>query len=142
MIVGEGPAATALRSASRALGEAVRFAGSVPDAELDREIRRSLRAPAAFAPGGVGPGRDRGGLARDPYVAYDIPAVREQHEQLQGGLLAAAGPKPLAAAIEELLADPARAEQLGEHGLAAAATMTWADAAAMVEQSIAAVTAR
>ena len=139
VIVGDGPAAAALRSDARALGEAVRFAGSVPDEELDREIRRSLALLLPSRREGWGLAVTEAASRGTPYVAYDIPAVREQHEQLQGGLLAAAGPEPLAEAMEELLADPARAEQLGERGRAAAATMTWADAAAVVEQAIEAV---
>ena len=142
VIVGEGPAAAALRDGARALGEAVRFVGSIPDEELDREIRRSLALLLPSRREGWGLAVTEAASRGTPYIAYDIPAVREQHEQLQGGLLVAAGPEPLAAAIEELLADPARAERLGEHGRGVAATMTWADAAAVVERSIAAVTAR
>jgi glycosyltransferase involved in cell wall biosynthesis len=139
VIVGEGPAAAALQSRARALGEAVRFAGSVPDGELDREIRRSLALLLPSRREGWGLAVTEAASRGTPYVAYDIPAVREQHGQLQGGLLVAAGPEPLAAGIEELLADPAHAELLGERGREAAATMTWADAAAVVERSIVAV---
>jgi glycosyltransferase involved in cell wall biosynthesis len=139
VIVGGGPAAAALRSDARALGEAVRFAGSIPDKELDSEIRRSLALLLPSRREGWGLAVTEAASRGTPYVAYDIPAVREQHEQLQGGLLAAPGPEPLAAAMEELLADPARAELLGERGRAAAATMTWADATTVVEQAIEAV---
>ena len=71
-----------------------------------------------------------------PYVAYDIPAVREQHELLQGGLLVAPRPQALAHGIERLLEDTALARRLGEHGRHQAAQLTWARSAEVAEAAI------
>jgi glycosyltransferase involved in cell wall biosynthesis len=140
MIVGEGPARPALEEQARTLGDAVRFAGSVSDAELDRAIRESLALILPSRREGWGLAVTEAASRGTPYIAYDIPAVREQHEALRGGLLVIPGPAALADAIEELLRDPAHAQRLGDHGRGVAATMTWARAAAVVERAISEVT--
>jgi glycosyltransferase involved in cell wall biosynthesis len=142
LIIGEGPARADLEQRAEALGDGVRFAGSVSDAELHREIGGSLALLLPSRREGWGLAVTEAAWRGTPYVAYDIPAVREQHELLRGGLLVTPGPRALADAIEELLRDPARAQSLGDHGREVAATMTWAGAAAVVERAISDVTPR
>jgi glycosyltransferase involved in cell wall biosynthesis len=141
LVIGEGPMRPTLEERARALGAAVRFTGAVSDARLDHEIRRSLALVLPSRREGWGLAVTEAASRGTPYIAYDIPAVREQHERLRGGLLVRPGPEPLAAAIEELLCDPAHAQRLGHHGRQVAAAMTWARAAAVVEQAIAAARA-
>jgi len=73
-----------------------------------------------------------------PYVAYDIPAVREQHEVLRGGILAPAGDVPrLAAGLELLLTDPDLRRELGRRGHdAARERLSWANAAAVADRAL------
>jgi len=142
LIIGEGPERPALEEQARALGDALRFAGSVSDAELDRAIGASLALILPSRREGWGLAVTEAASRGTPYIAYDIPAVREQHERLQGGLLVAPGPQALADAIQELLRDPARARRLGEHGQAVSASMTWAGGAAVVERAISKVLPR
>jgi glycosyltransferase involved in cell wall biosynthesis len=136
VIIGEGPLRPALEDRASALGDGVRFAGSISDAELDRAIRDSLALILPSRREGWGLAVTEAASRGTPYIAYDIPAVREQHELLQGGLLVSPEPQALAGAIEALLRDPTRAERLGDHGRKVAATMTWAGAAAVVERAI------
>jgi glycosyltransferase involved in cell wall biosynthesis len=77
-----------------------------------------------------------------PYVAYDIPAVREQHEVLQGGVLVAPDPGALAHAVRTLLDDPDERARLGETGRRNASGLTWAKAAELAESALAAVVRR
>jgi glycosyltransferase involved in cell wall biosynthesis len=140
LVIGEGPARAGLEQRARTVGDAVRFGGAVSDAELDRAIRDSLALILPSRREGWGLAVTEAASQGTPYIAYDIPAVREQHDLLRGGLLVTPGPRALATAIEELLRDPALAERLGDHGRDVAATMTWARAAAVVERAIAAVT--
>ena len=51
-----------------------------------------------------------------PVVGCDIPAVREVIHHEEDGLLSGPGPDALAAALEVLLSDPARADALGAKG--------------------------
>jgi glycosyltransferase involved in cell wall biosynthesis len=74
-----------------------------------------------------------------PYVAYDIPALREQHEELGGGLLVAPAPAALADAMATLLQDPDLRTTLGTTGRAAAAGRSWDAAAEVVERALEAV---
>ena len=136
LIVGEGPERAALEQRAQGLGKAVQFAGSLSDEALDREIRASLALLLPSRREGWGLAVTEAASRGTAYIAYDIPAVREQHELVRGGLLVAPGPERLATAIAELLEDPARAMMFGKRGREAAAEMTWARSAAVVEDLV------
>jgi len=137
VVVGEGPQSAALRHA--AAGLPVRFDGRVPDRELDELLLGSLALVLPSTREGWGLAVTEAAARGLPYVAYDIPAVREQHEELRGGLLVAPGPGRLADALASLLDDPGRAAALGATGRAAAAGRSWATAAEVVEAALEAV---
>ena len=137
VIVGDGPARPSLESRARELGAAVRFEGSVPDTDLDRTIACSSALLLPSRREGWGLAVTEAASRGTAYIAYDIPAVREQHERLRGGLLVDPGPQALAAGIQRLLEDPALSERLGRHGQEIAASMTWAGAAAVIEGAVA-----
>ena len=135
-VVGDGPEAASLRQLARDLMGEVRFAGRVGDEELAAAIRASAVLALPSTREGWGLAITEAAARGTPYVAYDIPAVREQHDRLQGGLLVDPAPASLANALERMLRDPTEARRLGEQGRAAAATMTWADAGQTVEGAL------
>ena len=135
-VVGDGPEAASLRQLARDLVGEVRFAGRVGDEDLASAIRASAVLALPSTREGWGLAITEAAARGTPYVAYDIPAVREQHERLQGGQLVDPAPASLANALERMLRDPTDARRLGEQGRAAAATMTWADAGQTVEGAI------
>lgn len=135
-IVGEGPEGPRLREIAAGLGASVRFAGRLDDAALEEALGNAEVLALPSTREGWGLAITESAARATPYVAYDIPAVREQHEELRGGLLVEPGPVPLADALGRLLTDPAEARRLGEHGRDAAAGMTWAKAAEVVEVAI------
>lgn len=141
VIIGEGPDGPTLRASALDLGDSVRFAGRVSDAELDALVRGAGVLALPSTREGWGLAVTEAAARGVAYVAYDVPAVREQHAQLRGGLLIPPDPRALAEALLELLADPAAAAVLGERGREAAMARTWAQAAEVVEGSIAAVAA-
>jgi glycosyltransferase involved in cell wall biosynthesis len=136
VLIGDGPEAPRLRSIASDLGDAVRFAGRVDDRDLNGLIRSSAVLVLPSTREGWGLAITEAAARGIPYVAYDIPAVREQHELLQGGLLVPPQWKSLAEGIAELLGDPTRADALGERGRAVAAEMSWAKSAAVAEEAI------
>jgi glycosyltransferase involved in cell wall biosynthesis len=72
-----------------------------------------------------------------PYVAYDIPAVREQHQIAGGGRLVPPGDVAgLAAAVEALVADPAARAALGARGRIASGELRWTDTVRAVRCAI------
>ena len=118
------------------LDGAVRFAGRLDDRELDRTIRGAAVLAAPSTREGWGLAITETAARGVPYVGYDIPAVREQHEVLQGGLLVPPRASALAAAIERVLADPSLARELGERGWKGARSLTWARSAEVAEAAI------
>jgi glycosyltransferase involved in cell wall biosynthesis len=135
-IVGDGPEGPRLRDIAAGLGASVRFAGRLDDAGLEEALGRAEMLALPSTREGWGLAITESAARATPYVAYDIPAVREQHEELRGGVLVGPGPGPLAEALGRLLTDPAEARRLGERGRAAAAGMTWAKAAEVAEGAI------
>ncbi len=132
MVVGRGPEEPRLREAAAGVG-AVAFAGNVDDDALGEIVASASVAVLPSTREGWGLAITEAAARGVPYVAYDIPAVREQHAILAGGLLVPPGPDHLAAALRELLTDPDRAAALGAAGRAAASRMTWDAAAEVVE---------
>lgn len=142
VVVGTGPEAESLATRAEPLGDGVRFLGSLDDASLEREIRRSLALVLPSRREGWGLAVTEAASRGTAYVAYDVPAVREQHELLKGGLLVCPGADGLAKAIARLLEDRPLASELGRRGRAAAGTMRWATAALVVENAATAIIAR
>jgi sugar transferase (PEP-CTERM/EpsH1 system associated) len=119
LIVGDGPEAGALRQLSTALGiaEAVHFAGYHQRPEL------YLRLMDVFALSSDSEGMPMALLeawaAGVPVVSTNVGGIPELIEEGRTGLLVGPGnDEALAAALKELLADPARARALGEAGRA------------------------
>jgi glycosyltransferase involved in cell wall biosynthesis len=140
VVVGSGPEEERLRRIARAAP--VRFAGALDDATLDGLIRGSAILVLPSLREGWGLAVSEAAARGIPYVAYDIPAIREQHEELQGGLLVPSGPDALAGALASLLADPDLRRSLGARGRTAAQARSWTGAAEVVEGALAAVVAR
>jgi glycosyltransferase involved in cell wall biosynthesis len=137
VIVGTGPQEAELRRVAAGLDGAVTMAGRLHDAELDTAIRGTSLLVLPSTREGWGLAVTEAAARGVPYVAYDIPAVREQHEVLQGGVLVPPDLRSLGAAIRDLLADAGRRAALGERGRANAATLRWADAARAAERAVA-----
>jgi glycosyltransferase involved in cell wall biosynthesis len=136
VVVGSGPEAAALRATAAAEGLPVRFEPRLGWEELDRLVRGSAVLVLPSTREGWGLAVTEAAARGVPYVAYDVPAVREQHGELQGGVLVAPGPEALADAVEALLEDPGRARALGRRGREAASERTWAHAAEVVEAAL------
>jgi len=141
-IVGDGPEESRLRELARDVGDAIHFAGRVGDDELESAIDGAAVLVLPSTREGWGLTITESAVRGTPYVAYDIPAVREQHDRLEGGLLVPPGTEALVDAIGSLLRDPREARRLGEQGREAASTMRWADAGIVVEAALRAVMAR
>jgi glycosyltransferase involved in cell wall biosynthesis len=140
VVVGSGPEEDRLRRLGRSVP--VRFAGAVDDATLDGLIRGSAVLVLPSWREGWGLAVSEAAARGVPYVAYDIPAVREQHEDLEGGLLVPPGPDALTGALASLLADPELRRSLGARARGVAQTHTWATAAEVVERALEAAVAR
>ena len=137
VIVGEGPEARHLREAARDLGTAVEFVDALRDEELDLLIRRSLALVLPSTREGWGLVLTEAAARGTPYIAYDIPAVREQHQLVYGGCLVRRSVDALADAIERLLDDPGAADRIGYHGRRRVEHLTWDASAAVVEAALA-----
>jgi sugar transferase (PEP-CTERM/EpsH1 system associated) len=119
LIIGNGPEAGALRQLSAALGiaEAVHFAG------YQQQPEPYLRLMDVFALSSDSEGMPMALLeawvAGVPVVSTSVGGIPELIEEGRTGLLVGPGnDEALAAALEELLGDPARARALGEAGRA------------------------
>jgi glycosyltransferase involved in cell wall biosynthesis len=119
LFVGDGVLRAALEEQVRAAGlrDHVRFVGLVPPARIpdylgamDIVVHASLREGLArVLPQAL--------IAGKPVVSYDIDGAREVVIPGQTGyLVTPRAIEPLAAAIEDLIADPARRTQLGQEG--------------------------
>ncbi|MFA5891767.1 MAG: glycosyltransferase family 4 protein [Actinomycetota bacterium] len=140
-VIGDGPDGPRLRALAADLGTTVEFVGRVQDAVLDALVRGAGVLALPSTREGWGLAVTEAAARGVAYVAYDVPAVREQHAQLRGGVLVEPDARALAGVLLELLDDPAATAALGERGRIAAAGRKWADAAEIVEGSIAAVAA-
>src|SRR5919197_215587 len=131
LVVGAGPQ-------EREIPSWVRHTPALPDDELDREVRRSAALVLPSVQEGWGLVVCEAAARGVPYVAYDIPAVREQHEVLEGGVLVRVGDiAALTRALEELMTDAELRRRLGQTGRERArARLRWADVAATTERVI------
>ncbi len=94
VILGGGPAAPALQAFARAsgLGERVRFAGSVPTADLQRWLRTADVAVSLSSHEAFGIGLLEAGVAGAGVVASGIPTHREVASYLPPGRVVFVGP--------------------------------------------------
>jgi glycosyltransferase involved in cell wall biosynthesis len=134
LVIGTGPE-------ERRLHPWVRHAPSLDDERLDQEIRRSAAVVLPSVQEGWGLVLCEAAARGVPYVAYDIPAVREQHGVLEGGVLVPVGDlAALAKALESVVTDPDLRGRLGRTGRERARSrLRWADVAAQTERVIAEV---
>ncbi|MCA1832726.1 MAG: glycosyltransferase family 4 protein [Actinobacteria bacterium] len=139
VVIGSGPQEPALRELAGPLGASITFAGRVSDAELDEAIRGAAVLVLPSTREGWGLAITEAAARGVPYVAYDIPAVGEQHDALQGGVLVEPSPRALAGAMRRLLDDPGERRRLGETGAANAANLRWSNAAEVAGSAIARV---
>lgn len=112
--------------------------GPLGEEELDRAFRSSALLLFPSRREGWGLAVTEAAARGLPYVAYDVPAVREQHRILGGGLLVPPGDVPgLAAAVRRLLADPGLRRSLGSAGRRRARdSLRWEAAVAAVERCL------
>jgi glycosyltransferase involved in cell wall biosynthesis len=136
LVVGTGPAEPRLRRLAAGSGQEVRFVPSLADGALQRAVRGSAALVLPSVREGWGLVLSEAAALGVPYVAYDIPAVREQHELLGGGLLVPPSAAALADGMDALLADPQMAAALGAAGARAARGRTWAQAGEVVDAAI------
>ncbi|MER2599412.1 MAG: glycosyltransferase [Caldilineales bacterium] len=125
LLVGDGPERAALAAQIAALGldEQVTLAGRVSDEELQAAYQRCAIFVLPSIIDDTGDTEMLGMVSleamryRKPVVATDVGGVADivQHE-ISGLLVAQRNPAALAAAIAQLLNDPARAQSLGDAG--------------------------
>jgi glycosyltransferase involved in cell wall biosynthesis len=137
VIVGRGPEEERLRRLVQKSSISVTFLGSVDDRSLERVLRSSTALVLPSTREGWGLAVTEAAATGTPYIAYDIPAIQEQHALLCGGLVVPSTPSALSEAIRSLVQDPARAGALGGQGQLAAAELSWVDSARVVETAVA-----
>ena len=136
VIVGRGPQGEHLHALARPLGDAVAFREGISDDELDAILCNAAVLALPSSREGWGLALTEAAARGTPYVAYDIPAVREQHELLDGGLLVAPGAGALANGLRQLFDDPGAAEVAATRAAQVAAGMSWDRSAKVVEQAL------
>lgn len=117
VVCGEGPEGETLRrqAQSLGLGEAVAFAGFVPDVRLHLATADVFAMPSLSEGLGVA-ALEAMAMAR-PVVASDAGGLPESVVDGETGLVVPAGKvEPLAEALAALLNDPGRARAMGEAG--------------------------
>lgn len=134
VVVGRGPAAEEARARAAALDARVEFADNVSDDDLDRLLSEAAVVALPSTREGWGLAVTEAAARGTPYVAYDIPAVREQHELLRGGVLVAPHPTALQQGLQQVLDDPTVARRAAADAAGRAVTLTWDTSAAVVEQ--------
>jgi glycosyltransferase involved in cell wall biosynthesis len=122
VVCGDGWQLEAMRKLARRLGvhERVRFTGWLAPGELARELAQaSVVAMPSLWPEPFGLVGIEAGAAGRPVVASAGGGVRDWLKDGVNGVLVEPGdPRALAGALDELLADPARRQQMGERGKA------------------------
>jgi glycosyltransferase involved in cell wall biosynthesis len=122
VVCGDGWQLESMRKLARKLGvgERVRFTGWLAPAQLARELAEaSVVAMPSLWPEPFGLVGIEAHAAGRPVVASATGGVRDWLKDGVNGLLVEPGdPRALAAALEQLLADPARQREMGEAGRA------------------------
>ncbi len=122
VVCGDGWQLEAMRKLARKLGvqERVRFTGWLAPEELARELAEaSVVAMPSLWPEPFGLVGIEAHAAGRPVIASATGGVRDWLKDGVSGLLVEPGdPRALAAALEQLLADPARQREMGEAGKA------------------------
>ena len=116
----------------------VECVGHLDDDALDRTIRSSAVLVLPSRREGWGLVVTEAAARKVPYVAYDIPALHEQHMLLRGGLLVSPhDPVGLERAIKQLIENPALRRRLGRVGYEIAREqLTWEKTALSVTEAI------
>lgn len=139
LIVGDGPEHRHLRllAAELKLEEIVQFTGGLADAEMARCYRRSSIFCLPSVQEGFGIVFLEAMAAGLPIVATTAAAIPEVVPQRRAGLLTPPGDvAALAAALDELLSDPARAAQYGAFGQSHVEQYDWSRVAERFEQAM------
>jgi len=136
LVVGDGPERRRLQRETADLAGAMRFLGPVDETALAEVLASASALALPSTREGWGLALTEAASRGIPYVAYDLPAMREQDERLRGGLIVPPDPAALADGLDRLLTDGALAERLGASGREATRSMTWADSARVVENAI------
>lgn len=113
----------------------------------DEEIERALRSSALLAFPSL---RDTWGqviceaaACGLPYAAYDVPAVREQHQTIGGGILVPPGnAEALGTALGRMLTSASTRAELAASGARRARSLCWGEAARAVSEAIGAARRR
>ncbi len=137
LLVGEGPERRAVEAAvPDALRDAVMFAGRVDPIELAEVFRRSAVACAPSLGGeSFGIVLLEAMSAGRPVVASSIPGYAALvRDEIDGILVPPGDAAALAAALEHVLADPARARAMGEAGRERARWYDWPTVVAEIEE--------
>jgi glycosyltransferase involved in cell wall biosynthesis len=132
VLIGRGSARPGLERLAAALGLAsrARFVGFVPDDERDRLLAEARVCACPSVKEGWGITVIEVNAVGTPVVATDAPGLRDAVRHGETGLLVADGSPEafvgrLADALGALLADPARAEALGQRALAWSRRFGW-----------------
>lgn len=132
-IVGEGgdrPRLEAL-AARLQLGDAVRFAGFVPEEDKRERMRRAWAVVLPSAKEGWGISNVEAAACETPTLASDRPGLRESVRHGETGLLVPHGhPAALADAMARLAGDPVEVSRMGRAARRFAEGFSWDQAAA------------
>jgi len=131
-IAGSGDHAPALQQLAKSLdlGERVRFLGRISEAEKVALLRRAWALTFTSPKEGWGITNLEAAACGTPVIASNSPGIRESVRDGETGYLVPHGDVPaLAAAMDRLVAEPARVERLGQAGRRFAEQFTWERAA-------------
>lgn len=120
-VVGDGPDAAALRARAveRGVEDRVRWHGARPHDALPEFYRAATALVVPSEEEGLGLVAAEAGLCEAPVVAFDSGGLADLVvDGVTGRLVAAHTPAALARAIDAVVADPARAAELGAGGRA------------------------
>ncbi len=134
-IVGRGQEEERLKALAARLGiaETVTFAGFVSEAEKVGWLQRAALLVQCSVREGWGLTVTEAYACGTPVVATDVPGLTDSVQDGVTGLLVRhARPKPLAAAILKLLADPEARQRMSRRALAWSANFDWDEAASAV----------
>ena len=146
VVIGRGSERQALERLSRelGLGERVRFAGFVSDAERDALLSDARVCVCPSVKEGWGITVIEANALGVPVVATDAPGLRDAVRHRRTGLLVPDGELELfvaglASAVENLLSDPARAAELGQAAIEWSRRFDWDTSARKMADTIEAV---